>query len=471
MLKYLSRNFTFLHNIVGVFDRSTTGYIIGSYPPQRPIPDHNPLVRVDGAVSLHQSTLSNGVRIISETGGFPGSVHLGISLSAGTRDESAKYSGAVHALQKTSLKTNVRTNEQINYGMIQMSGGAYSMTYNQEFMNYTSHCLAHDTYDILQMLSDCVLDEKTLMDEEAAQWRIDEFWKLRGVNETIPKRLEELWLSTAYGFTGYGMPLAGFESNFQNLGYSTLNSFRKTNVTADRITVWAAGVQSHQEFVEAVTPYFRHLDAAKGKARTPSKYVGGEHRELCDSALTHVSLSFHGLPRTNDDVNAAYVLKYIIGKSKTGQHNRAFTHFHQKYKGLAYVDPHHTTFEDTGNFRINFAAPNESIGEVCEGIVKEIQDLVNVSEEEVARAKNYLAIEVVRKFLNPGARVMKSATTNFQVNVLKTNSDFVKEVNEVTRKRVIDTATKMFKTFPTVVVIGGNTHAVPSAEAFHNKLR
>ena len=471
MLKCISRDFTFLHNMLGVFDRSTTGYIIGSYPPQRPIPDHNPLVRPSGPPSLHLSTLPNGVRLISETGSYPGSVHLGITLNAGTRDEVPKYSGSVHALQKTSLKTNVRTNEQINYGMIQMSGGAFSMTYNQEFMHYSTHCLAHDTYDMLQMLSDCVLDEKTLMDEEAAQWRIDEFWKLRAVNETIPKRLEELWLSTAYGHTGFGMPLSGFESNFQNLGYSTLNSFRKTHVTPDRIIVWGAGIQSHQEFVEAVSPYFRHLEAGKGKTREPSRYIGGEYRELADSPLTHVSLSFHGLPRSNEDVNAAYVLKYIIGKSNSGECNRAFTHFHQKYKGLVYVDPHHCTFEDTGNFRINFAAANENIGEVCDGVVKEIQDLANITEEEVARARNWLAIEAIRKFYNPGTRVLKSALTHAHLNVLKTTSEFVKEINDVSLKRVKDTAAKMFKTFPTVVVIGGNTHAVPSAEKLHSKLR
>lgn len=470
MLKHMSRQFSFLHNILGVFDKSSTGYIVGTFPPARSIPEHNPLVVKDGARTLHLSTLPNGVRIISETGGLPGNVHMGITLSVGTRDETAKYSGMIHALEKTYLKTNSRTNEQINYGMVQMSGGSFSMKYNQEFMNYSGHCLAHDTYDILQMLTDCVLDEKTLMDEEALQWRIDEYWKLRNVTITNQQRLDELWLSTAYGFTGYGMPLAGFEANFQNLGYYYLNSFRKNVMTPDRMLVWGAGIQNHQEFLDTVSPYFQTLDPVKGSPRAPSKYVGGDYKELTDSPLTHVSLSFHGLPRTNPDVNAAYVLKYIIGKSNTGLHNRAFTHFHQKYKGLLYIDPHHTTFEDTGNFRINFAAANENIGEICDGIIKEIQDLANITEEEVVRARTFLAREAVKKFLNPTARVQKSVTTLAQTNKLSSTDEFIKEVEDVTLKRVKDTAAKMFKTFPTVVVIGGNTHAVPNAQSFHNKL-
>ena len=471
MLKYSCRRFGIVHSFLGLADTSNPGYIIGTHPPSRGIPEHTPLVRNDSPTNLHLTTLPNGVRIISETGGFPSSVYLGVTISAGTRDETEKNSGVVHALEKTALKTNVRTNEQINYGMIQMSGGAFSMTYNQEYINYQSHCLAHDTYDILQMLSDVVLDEKTVMDEEAAQWRIDEYWKLRNVTLTTPKRLDELWLSTAYGLTGFGMPLSGFESNFQNIGYYYMNQFRKNYITADRILVWGAGIQSHQEFVDAVTPYYQHLDATKAKPRTPSKYIGGDARELVDSPVTHVSLSFHGLSRLHPDVNALYVLKYIIGKSNTGLFNRAFTHFHQKYAGLVYIDPHHTTFEDTGNFRINFAATNEKIGEVSHGIVKEIQDFANITEEEFKRAKTYLAQEAVKKFYHPGNRVNKSVNVLSHTQKLNSTAEFIKEVEDVTLARVKEAAAKVFKTYPTVVVIGGNTHAVPTAESFHSKLR
>lgn len=44
------------------------------------------------------------------------------------------------------------------------------------------------------MMSDCILDEKTVMDEEAAMWRIDEYWKLREQTITYDKILEEKWL-------------------------------------------------------------------------------------------------------------------------------------------------------------------------------------------------------------------------------------------------------------------------------------
>jgi predicted Zn-dependent peptidase len=471
MLKYSCRRFGLLSGLVGIFNAPKTGYIIGTYPPHRSIPDHNTLVKEDTQTSLHLTTLPNGVRIVSEVGGYPGSVHLGVSLNAGTRDETQKNSGVVHALEKTYLKTNVRTNEQINYAMVQMSGGAFSMNYNQEFLNYSGYFLAHDTYELLQLLSDTVLDEKTIMDEEAAQWRIDHYWKLRDVTITPKARLDELWLSTAYGYTGYGMPLSGFESNFQNLGYYYLNLFRKTYITPDRIIVWGAGIQSHEELVDAASPYFHHIDSIKGKPRAASQYIGGDFRELADLPATHVSLSFHGFSSNDPSLYSASVLKNVIGKSNTGVHNRANTHFHEKYEGLLYLEPDQVNFEDTGNFKINFAASNDKIQAVAEGVIKELQDLANITEQEVTRAKNSLIRTTTREHLNPAYRLSKAAQGLSQFGTLETLSDKIKHIENVTLDSVKATAAKLLKTRPTVVAIGGNIHAVPTADTFQSKLR
>src|SRR5574343_624772 len=145
MLRRSLRKFSFVHDVFGFFNKNSTAYIFGQYAPTRPLPEHSPLVHQDSARSLHLTTLPNGVRIVTESQGLPSNVHLGVTINTGTRDETEKYSSMVHSRAQTYLKTNVRTNEQINYGMIQMSGGRFEMTYNQDFMNYFGHGIAHDT--------------------------------------------------------------------------------------------------------------------------------------------------------------------------------------------------------------------------------------------------------------------------------------------------------------------------------------
>jgi processing peptidase subunit beta len=51
-------------------------------------------------------------------------------IDVGTRDENQENSGSLLALKNTYLKTLKHTNETINYGMIQMSGGAMEMDYD-----------------------------------------------------------------------------------------------------------------------------------------------------------------------------------------------------------------------------------------------------------------------------------------------------------------------------------------------------
>lgn len=466
----LRRKFGILHNVLGVFDTLSTGYIIGQYAPSRPVPEHIPVYLKGIESKLELTTLSNGVRILTESEGLPSAVHLGVTIATGTRDETSKTSGIVHGLASTYLKTNIRTNEQINYGMVQMSGGEFKMTYSQDFMNYYGHCLAHDTYDILQMLSDCVLDEKTLMDEEALQWRIDEYWKLREVTLTNWKKLDEIWLSVAYGYAGYGMPLSGFQSNFQNLGYYYLNQWRKAYATPDRIIVWGAGIKSHSDFVNIVTPYFCHLDPVKS-IRPPSKYIGGEYKELIDSSNTNISISFEGASRNSEYLASAFVLKYIIGKTQQGSLSKANKNFHEKYPGVEAVEADHAAFEDTGNFRVKLVVKNENVATVCEGFIKEFKDLANITEEEVTRAKGLLISAVRRRGLDPCKRMVKNTQMLAYTKKVTGTEDFVKSVEEVNKDKVKSLVEVLQKSFPTIVVIGGNPNAVPNAEVFHNKLR
>ena len=90
---------------------------------------------VDQAPEYNVTTLSNGFTVLTESQVFPGAVHMGkyillniinnkgFLVDVGTRDETNETSGAMLALKNTYLKTLKHTNETINYGMIQMSGG------------------------------------------------------------------------------------------------------------------------------------------------------------------------------------------------------------------------------------------------------------------------------------------------------------------------------------------------------------
>lgn len=94
------------------------------------------------------TTLTNGFTILTETTKFPGAVNMGIMLNVGTWDETEETSGSCLAYKNVYLKTLKHTNETMNYGMSQMTGGHIKMDYDQESMYFNASCIEYDVTDI-----------------------------------------------------------------------------------------------------------------------------------------------------------------------------------------------------------------------------------------------------------------------------------------------------------------------------------
>lgn len=87
---------------------------------------------VNGVPSTYQATkLSSGITVLTESVSVPSNVNLGIFINVGSRDESSESSGVNLLLKNTYLKTALNTNETVNYGITQMSGGEYEMDFNR----------------------------------------------------------------------------------------------------------------------------------------------------------------------------------------------------------------------------------------------------------------------------------------------------------------------------------------------------
>lgn len=67
------------------------------------------------------------------------------------------------ALKSTYLKTVKHTNETINYGMIQMSGGECEMQYDEETTYFNAYSFEYDTSDIFRMLGDMAFEPRTIL--------------------------------------------------------------------------------------------------------------------------------------------------------------------------------------------------------------------------------------------------------------------------------------------------------------------
>lgn len=398
--------------------------------------------------------------MVTESTTLPSNVNMGVLLGAGSRDETLKNSGTCFALENVFLKTNVRTNEQMNYGIVQMTGGQAEMKASHEYMLFKGCCLAHDTYDFIQMFSDLVLDEKTVIDEECAMWRVDDYWKLRELNDTHLTTINSQWLSLAYGTKGVGLPVEGYQSNFQNIGHRAMQEFRRTHVTPDRMMVLATGVDSHEEFVNSVLPYFDVLDNVPAPTREPSQYIGGELRQMDEGHDTFLHLSFKGAGMDTPLFVAQHVLATILGNSNSDSLCRAKTHAMAQHSCLSSFHTSHKCFTDAGNWGVTGVAHEEG-AQLTEALVQQLNDLRNVSEAELTAAKNQCKVKYLLKQQNPLEHLKSVALKSY---FLGGQDSFLDMVDRVTLDDLQNLVGQSLSSPLTCMVLGGDTHDVPSAQ-------
>ena len=115
----------------------------------------------------------------------------------------------------------MQTNETVNYGMVQMSGGDFEMNYNHESTYFKAHCLAHDVVDIVSMMADCALEPRSVVAANVAIEKNQGTHKIEDIVQSGEK-FNELVFKVAYGTEGLGMPLRGLRANIGNLTAYTI---------------------------------------------------------------------------------------------------------------------------------------------------------------------------------------------------------------------------------------------------------
>lgn len=225
---------------------------------------------------------------------MPSNVHLGIFVDVGTRDESSETSGAMLSLKNTYLKTAINTSETVNYGITQMAGGEFEMNYNRENSYYNAYCLAHDVVDVFSMVADSAFEPKNFVSTSVGMYKNANTHKLEtflGGNEVFQDNIYQ----AAYGSKNLGNPIQGRRSNVNYLTANVIQKFQASVLSPKRIIISAAGVESHDEFVDLVNEKLStNVLNSSTFEREPATYVGGEVRNLVEANNIHVVLAFEG---------------------------------------------------------------------------------------------------------------------------------------------------------------------------------
>lgn len=424
------------------------------------------------------TTLSNGVRVLSETPSVPGLVTVGVLLEVGSQNETKETSGALLSIKATQYKTNLNTNETINYNMVQMTGGQYSMDYDRERSIFKAQCLSHDVPDIVGMLSDCVLEPRSSVTVNAAISKMKHLHKLYEAKNPGQKSTE-LAMSQIYGHQGLGMPLLGFEKNIDSLNAYTLQKFQIENFSPERIIVGGLGVENHAEFVSLVESHFRNIKYGTGLRPIAKQELREGEIRIADSS-THKNealLLFESVGADSKDFVLAALAREYFGQADVSNpnchasNNGVFvTDLYSREKSLYAAEAFNFNFKETGVFGLRLTSSGDGANKSIEALSNHLKTLDRLTESDLLQAKKRLKRRIIEGTENDFQRIneLLSHQSVFGEDRLKPMTD---QIDKVSAKDFIAFLRRTVSGKAAAVIQGPNAGAVHSLNKIKELLK
>ena len=397
------------------------------------------------------TTLSNGLRVITDHVPSVGSVALGVWVGVGTRHEDMAYNGAAHMVEHMLFKgTKTRTALDIAQ-QIENAGGAMNAYTSREVTSYHMHMLANDVPLALNVLADMMLNS-TMPEEEIERERHVILQEIGMCNDTPDDVIFDHYYETAYPGQALGAPILGKADIIAAMQRGTLMRYVNDLYTPANMVLSASGAVDHDAFVAMAQDLLGGLKAGHKSKTKAANYQSGQYRADKDLEQSHIILGFQGLSRLDDDYYAAQALSSIFGG---GMSSRLFQEVREK-RGLVYsVFSFHSAYCDDGQLGIYAGTGPDDLPELIPVICDEVGKICDdITDEEVSRAKTQMKSGLIMGRESMMSRADQQAKfLIFRDTVLDVNA-LTDKIEALNKDKIRNVARKIFASAPSLAALG-----------------
>ncbi|KAF2017589.1 mitochondrial-processing peptidase-like protein subunit beta [Aaosphaeria arxii CBS 175.79] len=357
------------------------------------------------------TTLSNGFTIATEHSPWAQTSTVGVWIDAGSRAETDKTNGTAHFLEHLAFKgTQKRTQQQLELEIENMGGHLNAYT-SRENTVYYAKAFNSDVPATVDILADILQNSK--LEPQAIERERDVILREQ---EEVDKQLEEVVFDHLHATAFQGQPLGrtilGPKENIESIQRSDLETYIKTNYTADRMVLVGAGGVPHQQLVDLAEKYFAQLPSeptdatarriAEAQKQKP-EFIGSEIRVRDDTMPTaNIAIAVEGVSWKDEDYFTALVTQAIVGNWDRAMGTSPYlgsklsTFVSQNNLANSFMS-FSTSYSDTGLWGIYLVSSNPtSIDDLVHFTLREWSRLsMNVTPAETERAKAQLKASIL----------------------------------------------------------------------------
>ena len=221
------------------------------------------------------STLSNGLRIITDRMEHVETASLGVWVGTGTRNEAKAVNGVSHLLEHMAFKGTARRNPAEIAIAMENVGGIINAYTSREQTAYYAKILADDAPLALDVIGDIICNS-TFPEDELERERqviLQEIGQAADVPEDV---VFDTFQEVAYPDQAVGRTVLGDPDVVQNLPRADMITYMQQNYRPSRLILSAAGKIDHDRFAREVEAQFGswtagEIEAPRALARRRSR--------------------------------------------------------------------------------------------------------------------------------------------------------------------------------------------------------
>ncbi len=414
---------------------------------------------------IEQTTLPNGLRVISVN--LPGfdSAAVGVFIKAGARNETAANNGIAHFLEHMAFKgTRNRTALQIG-AEVEVLGSNINAYTSHDTTAYFVTGLKSTIAQSVAILGD-VLCNSTFEPGDIAVEKGVILQEIRRSQDNPSHVAYDGYGAMAYPEQSLGRPILGRAEFIEGVNREHFTDFVQQHYFADNMVVVGTGDFRHEDFADMVGSHFQALPGTSNQVTfEPARYVGGQVRNTeKDFEQVTILLGLQSVAETDPSVHAHRVLARAIGG---GMSSPLFQEVREK-RGLVYtVYASSDHGRDNGDFNVFAGTTAKHVDELLDVTCNEITKATHrLNEADIIRAKNGQLVRIATVKERPFSLAQGLASSLFERGYVMTPEQAKQDVEAVTAESVMEAAKVLVASNPTVSLVG------PVADAdYHGRVR
>ncbi len=337
---------------------------------------------------ISKTTLSGGVRILSESVSSSRSIAVGVWIDSGSRNDPERLAGISHFVEHAVFKGTAKRRMHQIASRMESVGGYLNAFTSKEHTCYFARAL--DSHLDRGIDSTCDLVASPVFPEqEIEKEKKVVLEEIKMYDDAPEEYIADRFESIVYPAQAIGRPIIGYPETVSSLRREDLFQYVSSQYTPDQIVVAASGNLLHEKLVKGVEKAFTNLRSTRRESDIELANSPYQATELSLTRPIHQghlilgrsSVSIHSKHRA-----ALELLNIILGGGSSSRLNQRIR---ERYGFCYNIYSFLNMYSDCGDFGIYLGLDPSKIDHATHLIFREFDSLAQkpVSKQVLTRAK------------------------------------------------------------------------------------